>query len=98
MSAAIAREIRRKSGPAAEDSSPSCRSHERTGLFIFANPDLWIRPLYVHDAGMDAFPVTSRTRLRRKPGRGSYDRATVHAILDEGLVCHVGFVIHGEPF
>lgn len=47
---------------------------------------------------MDAFPVTSRTRLRRKPGRGSYDRATVHAILDEGLVCHVGFVIHGEPF
>jgi nitroimidazol reductase NimA-like FMN-containing flavoprotein (pyridoxamine 5'-phosphate oxidase superfamily) len=30
--------------------------------------------------------------------RASYDRATVNAILDEALVCHVGFVVDGQPF
>jgi hypothetical protein len=30
--------------------------------------------------------------------RGTYDRATVHAILDEALVCHLGFVADGQPF
>ena len=34
----------------------------------------------------------------RHPERASYDRATVNAILDEGLVCHVGFVVDGQPF
>lgn len=41
--------------------------------------------------------ATDRTRLRRLPKRGSYDRATIHAILDEALVCHVGFVVDGAP-
>ena len=41
---------------------------------------------------------TQRTRVRRLPDRGKYDAETVHAILDEGLVCHVGFVIDGQPF
>jgi nitroimidazol reductase NimA-like FMN-containing flavoprotein (pyridoxamine 5'-phosphate oxidase superfamily) len=41
---------------------------------------------------------TSRTRVRRLPKRGAYDRATIDAILDEGLVCHVGFVVDGHPF
>jgi nitroimidazol reductase NimA-like FMN-containing flavoprotein (pyridoxamine 5'-phosphate oxidase superfamily) len=41
---------------------------------------------------------TPRTRVRRLPKRGVYDRATINAILDEGLVCHVGFVIGGQPF
>jgi uncharacterized protein len=41
---------------------------------------------------------TQRTRVRRLPDRGKYDAATVHAILDEGLVCHVGFVVDGQPF
>jgi uncharacterized protein len=41
---------------------------------------------------------TDRTRLRRKPARGSHDRAVVEAILDEALVCHVSFVVDGEPF
>ena len=36
--------------------------------------------------------------MRRLPDRARYDRATVHAILDEGLVCHVGFVDEGQPF
>jgi len=41
---------------------------------------------------------TMRTRVRRLPARASYDRATIHAILDEGLVCHLGFVHEGQPF
>ncbi len=41
---------------------------------------------------------SQRTRVRRIPKRGAYDRATIDAILDEGLVCHVGFVVDGHPF
>lgn len=41
---------------------------------------------------------TQRTRLRRIPKRGVFDRETIYSILDEGLVCHVGFVIDGRPF
>jgi nitroimidazol reductase NimA-like FMN-containing flavoprotein (pyridoxamine 5'-phosphate oxidase superfamily) len=39
-----------------------------------------------------------RTTVKRLPQRGAYDRATVHAILDEGLVCHVGFVVDAQPY
>jgi len=41
---------------------------------------------------------TDRTRLRRLPARGSYERATIDAILDEGLFCHVGFTVDGQPY
>lgn len=47
---------------------------------------------------MEDFEPTGRTQLKRLPQRGSYERETVYAILDEGLVCHVGFVAGGEPF
>jgi uncharacterized protein len=43
-------------------------------------------------------PPTSRTRLRRKAQRGLYDRATVADILDEALICHVGFAVDGRPW
>lgn len=46
----------------------------------------------------DRYPVTEHTRHRRIPARGSHERAEVHAILDEALVCHVGFVHDGQPF
>ncbi|MGZ3416974.1 MAG: pyridoxamine 5'-phosphate oxidase family protein [Polyangiales bacterium] len=36
--------------------------------------------------------------MRRLPKRARYDEETIHAILDEALICHVGFVMHGEPF
>jgi uncharacterized protein len=39
----------------------------------------------------------ARTRVRRLPERGVYDRAVIDAILDEGVVCHVGFVQDGQP-
>jgi uncharacterized protein len=41
---------------------------------------------------------TPRTKIRRVPQRASYDRETVEAILDEGLVCHLAFVHDGHPF
>lgn len=42
---------------------------------------------------------TERTTLKRLPERGSHDRADVHAILDEALVCHLGVVDgDGRPF
>lgn len=46
---------------------------------------------------MTALPVTDRTKVRRLANRGNYDRETIHAILDEALVCHVGFVVDGAP-
>ena len=42
--------------------------------------------------------VSERTRVRRAPRRGVYDRATIDAILDEALVCHVGLVHEAQPF
>ncbi len=46
----------------------------------------------------DNAPPTPRTTVRRLPKRGAYDLPTIHAILDEGLVCHLGFVQDGQPF
>jgi uncharacterized protein len=37
-------------------------------------------------------------RVRRLPNRAAYDRATIDPILDEALVCHLGFVLNGQPF
>jgi uncharacterized protein len=41
---------------------------------------------------------TERTRLRRYPARGDYDEATIYAILDEALVCHLGFAVDDQPY
>jgi uncharacterized protein len=41
---------------------------------------------------------TQRTRLVREPQRAVYDRAAAYKILDEGFICHVGFVVDGQPF
>jgi hypothetical protein len=41
---------------------------------------------------------TARTRVIREPERGVYDREVVNQILDEGFICHVGFVQDGQPF
>jgi hypothetical protein len=47
---------------------------------------------------MNAYAPTARTRIRRLPKRARYDRETVHAILDAGFVCHVGYTIEGQPY
>jgi nitroimidazol reductase NimA-like FMN-containing flavoprotein (pyridoxamine 5'-phosphate oxidase superfamily) len=46
----------------------------------------------------ESFPPTERTRVVREPQRGIYDRETIYKILDEGLVCHVGFSANDQPF
>jgi len=40
---------------------------------------------------------SERTRIHRLPQRGNYDQDTIHAILDEALICHVGFAVEGRP-
>ena len=41
---------------------------------------------------------TERTRVKRLPNRGAYDRETIYAILDAGFICHVGYVLDGQPY
>lgn len=41
---------------------------------------------------------SERTRVRRLPKRGAYDRETIYPILDEAFICHVGFSIDGQPY
>jgi nitroimidazol reductase NimA-like FMN-containing flavoprotein (pyridoxamine 5'-phosphate oxidase superfamily) len=41
---------------------------------------------------------TARTTVKRHPERGDYDRDVIDAILDEALICHLGFLVDGQPF
>ena len=41
---------------------------------------------------------TERTRLRRLPKRGAFDRETVYSILDEAFICHIGFTVDKQPY
>ena len=41
---------------------------------------------------------TDRVTVRRRPQRGAYDEASIFAILDATFLCHVGFVLDGQPF
>jgi nitroimidazol reductase NimA-like FMN-containing flavoprotein (pyridoxamine 5'-phosphate oxidase superfamily) len=47
---------------------------------------------------MERLAQTERTTLKRLPTRAEYDRAPVYEILDEAFICHVGFVVDGQPF
>ncbi|MGD0545307.1 MAG: pyridoxamine 5'-phosphate oxidase family protein [Candidatus Acidiferrales bacterium] len=47
---------------------------------------------------MSQFQPTQRTQVKRLPDRGAYDSETVFRILDEGLICHVGFSVDGQPY
>ena len=50
-------------------------------------------------ASRRALPAVSpRTRVRRLPERGRYDREAIDSVLDAGLVAHLGFVSDGQPF
>ena len=49
-------------------------------------------------AEQNGLAPTARTKVRRHPERATYDGETVRAILDEGLICHLGFVVDGTPF
>ena len=45
-----------------------------------------------------SFPITPRNRVRRRPQRGHYDHATVFRILDAAMLCHIAYVIDGQPY
>jgi nitroimidazol reductase NimA-like FMN-containing flavoprotein (pyridoxamine 5'-phosphate oxidase superfamily) len=47
---------------------------------------------------MSTYIPTDRTQVKRLAKRGVYDKAQVHAILDEGFICHVGFSVDGQPY
>jgi nitroimidazol reductase NimA-like FMN-containing flavoprotein (pyridoxamine 5'-phosphate oxidase superfamily) len=46
----------------------------------------------------DAPMPSARTRVVREPQRAVYDRETIYRILDEAFLCHIGFVVEGQPF
>ena len=48
--------------------------------------------------GPSDYPATDRSRVRRAPKRAHSDRETVHAVLDAGLQCAVGYVFDGAPY
>jgi len=41
---------------------------------------------------------TRRTKLKRIPKRGHFDRETIYKILDEAFICHIGFTVEGQTF
>src|SRR6266496_2915773 len=47
---------------------------------------------------MTKFSPTNRTQVKRLPQRGVYNRDEIHAILDEGFICHAGFAVDGQPY
>ena len=47
---------------------------------------------------MTDFAKTEKNNIKRLPKRGHYDRETIYRILDEALICHVGFVDSGQPY
>lgn len=47
---------------------------------------------------MTEFDIDDRNRIRRKPDRGHFDRHIIYPIIDEALICHVGFEEDGQPY
>jgi nitroimidazol reductase NimA-like FMN-containing flavoprotein (pyridoxamine 5'-phosphate oxidase superfamily) len=66
--------------------------------------DLPITPISVWNAAMNdhvpapSFAITPRNRVRRRPDRGRYDKKTVYDILDAAMICHIAYVIDGQPY
>jgi nitroimidazol reductase NimA-like FMN-containing flavoprotein (pyridoxamine 5'-phosphate oxidase superfamily) len=50
------------------------------------------------EGNLDGYTRNEKTRVRRMGERGHYDRETVHAILDAGFICNVGYVIDDQPY
>jgi len=48
--------------------------------------------------GLACQAPSERTIVKRMPHRGVYDRKVINAILDEGLVCHLGFTVDSQPY
>lgn len=46
----------------------------------------------------DSFPITKRNKVVRRHLRGKYDKATVYDVLDAAMLCHIAYVIDGQPY
>jgi uncharacterized protein len=45
-----------------------------------------------------SFPVSERNKVRRLHERGRYDKDGVYAVLDAAMLCHIAYVIDGQPY
>jgi len=77
--------------------SPRPRTAPSPRLPVAPSPRPASRRLFATIPPM-TFPQTNRTNLKRLAKRGHFDHETVYGILDEGFICHVGFVVDGQPF
>ncbi|MCA8884803.1 MAG: pyridoxamine 5'-phosphate oxidase family protein [Rhodobacteraceae bacterium] len=50
------------------------------------------------DTAPSTYPVDRVNQVKRCHDRGSYDRATVHRLLDSAALAHVAYVVDGQPF
>src|SRR5262249_25994225 len=69
-----------------------------SGEMVLSSRPLWAIGWSRGGQDMAQIAPTARTRVQRLPKRGVYDRTAIDAILDEGLVCHVGFATDGQPY
>lgn len=45
-----------------------------------------------------SYPIDATNQVKRRHDRGAYDHATIHALLDAAMLCHVAYVVDGQPF
>jgi nitroimidazol reductase NimA-like FMN-containing flavoprotein (pyridoxamine 5'-phosphate oxidase superfamily) len=91
--------LRRSSDHTSRNPTPEAyRRHwwPRLGEKLRRQPHRVCQPVPVQITD-DALPVTPRVTLRRKRERGSHQRALINEVLDEALVCHVGFATEHGP-
>ncbi|MBV8883579.1 MAG: pyridoxamine 5'-phosphate oxidase family protein [Chroococcidiopsidaceae cyanobacterium CP_BM_RX_35] len=50
------------------------------------------------EISQEQLSITQRSKLKRMPSRGHYERELIYQILDEGLICHIGFAVDSQPF
>ncbi|MGD9847433.1 MAG: pyridoxamine 5'-phosphate oxidase family protein [Variibacter sp.] len=50
------------------------------------------------NAGGESYPIDRTNRVKRRHDRGHYDHETIHALLDAAVLCHVSYVIDGQPY
>lgn len=47
---------------------------------------------------MSNFTKEDKNRIKRRPDRGHYDKTTIYGIIDDTMLCHIGFIQDGQPF
>ncbi len=50
------------------------------------------------DTTPPAYPIDEMNRVKRRHDRGFYDHGTVHRLLDSAMLCHVAYVVDGQPY